>query len=83
MERAVQTSSGSNEEARMVTLKVIIEEILPKYFNPVPTHWAVRRWFRAAKIRTFKVNERAQGGGGICYYHRPSVERWLKGRAGI
>jgi hypothetical protein len=61
----------------MVTLKVIHQEILPRYFSPVPPEKKLRLMLRNAGIAAVKTNPHAKAGGGPAFYKRSAVERWL------
>lgn len=69
-------------KARLATLPVLRETLLPLYLNPLPTDRSLRRLFKASGIPTFKANRAARRGGGQVYFAVAQIEKLLRSRTG-
>lgn len=69
-----------NKDARLATLTVLLQTIIPNYLDPVPSRETARDWFDVARIPRFKPNPLAKRGGGEVYYDVPAVEKYLRQR---
>jgi hypothetical protein len=66
--------------ARLGTLDILIQDVLPNYFSPVPSKERLRYWFDGANIPRFKANPAALRGGGPVWYSIAAVEKLLRQR---
>ena len=67
----------------MATLAALRRTVIPRYLDPVPSLFSLRRWFARAKLRSIKMNPLARRGGGVLYYNVNAVERYLRERTGL
>jgi hypothetical protein len=72
----VQTKST----ARLATLSVLRETILPLFIAPVPTNETLRAIFDRENIPRLKTNALASRGGGPVYYSVAHVEKYFRSR---
>jgi hypothetical protein len=71
---------NANQSARLATLTIILETIVPNFLQPVPNRLTVKRWLDDARIPRFKANVTASRGGGVVYYSVPAVEKFFRAR---
>ncbi len=57
------TNLNVQNQARLATMPVLRETILPNFLSPVPSCDTLRVWFIKAKIPKFKINGAARKGG--------------------
>ena len=75
---AKQSNAGST--ARLATIQVLLETLIPVYVDPPPSEETLRDWFDAAGIPRFKANPLAKRGGGPCFYSVAGVEKFFRNR---
>lgn len=78
-EPAITTTAAS---ARMESLASLRSGLVSRYLHPVPCLRTLQQWFSRAKLRSIKANPRAKRGGGVVYFNRAAVERYLRDRTG-
>jgi hypothetical protein len=66
--------------ARLETLAVLMETVIPAILSPTPAAITVRGWFDDWRIPRYKANALCRHGGGRVYYSVPHVERALRAR---
>lgn len=64
--------------ARLANIDELVENILPNFIKPIPSHETLRAWFDQAHIPRFKSNPMAKRGGGAVYYSVAAVEKFLR-----
>ncbi len=74
------TNLNVQNQARLATMPVLRETILPNFLSPVPSCDTLRVWFIKAKIPKFKINGAARRGGGPVFYSVSAVEKFLRSR---
>lgn len=63
---------------RLATLARIKSDVLPGYFDELPSDETLRNHFRAAGIPFIKRNRAAKRGGGPVFWEISAIERYLK-----
>lgn len=82
LEATTKEPSKPTPPARMQSLATLRAELIPRFLNPVPCERTLRRWFKRARLRTVKANPSARAGGGVVYFNRAAVEKYLLDRMG-
>lgn len=65
---------------RLISLERVRAELLPGWFDPVPSPAATRKFLNRAGVRRFKTNPAAKAGGGHCFYVLTDIEEALSRR---
>ena len=68
----------TNSNARLATMVVLRETLLPNFLDPIPTNETLRNWFDEARVPRFKSNPLAKRGGGPVFYQVAAVEKLLR-----
>jgi hypothetical protein len=66
--------------ARLASLDVLLETVVPQFFSPPPSRLALRTWLDDARIPRFKTNPLAKRGGGSVFYSVAHVEKFFRAR---
>lgn len=72
--------NGNAPKARLATLDTLLETTIPAFLDPPPCKPTLRKWFRQARVRSFKPSASAKRGGGEIYYCQQDVERLFTNR---
>lgn len=74
--------ADSIRRARLTTVESLRANLLPAYFEPVPSTKSVHAWLRRAGVPRFKANLGAKRGGGQVFYSVAAVEKLIRQRTG-
>lgn len=76
----VWLESHRAKTARLATIEMLLETMVPVFFSPPPSRDTLRSWLDDAKVPRFKANPLAKRGGGPAYYSVSHVEKLFRNR---